>query len=581
MKYNLRFGLTTVIVTVCASFSFAQSPSWITKVDPAVLNKLQNGHSTEFLVVFSQQADLSDAERLFGKYEKADFVYKALTKTASTTQSAAIAILQQEKVFYRSFWLNNTIWTVGDAKLVQTLAELPSVSTIIENASLTYHKPIIEKESTEEHASDKTHALEWGISKTKADQVWALGYKGKGAVVAGEDTGYEWEHPAIKNQYRGWNGSSANHNYNWHDAVPSGGGSCGANSKEPCDDSEHGTHTMGTMVGLSGSNQIGMAPEAKWIGCRNMNVNNGTLSSYIECFQFFMAPTDLNDANPDTKKAPDVINNSWGCPTSEGCNKNNFATMEKVVNNLRAAGIVVVVSAGNDGPDCSTINTPAPIFKGSFSVGSTTSSDAASSFSSRGNVTVDGSNRMKPDIAAPGSGVRSCVPGGGYSAMSGTSMAGPHVAGLVALIISANPSLRGRVADIEEIIKTTAVKLTTTQACGGISGSAIPNNTFGYGRIDALAAVKKAVSLMNLEKAQDPIQANVYPNPFNDRVSVQWKANGSNYRFELYTVSGQQVKSEALTSDLQEFDLSELPAGLYFYKILGSEATISGKLVRE
>ena len=120
-------------------------------------------------------------------------------------------------------------------------------------------------------------AIEWNITKVNAPSVWAAGYTGQGAVVAGQDTGYQWDHPALKGKYRGWDGSTASHDYNWHDSIHSGGGVCGANSLFPCDDSQHGTHTMGTMVGDDGlANQIGMAPGAKWIGCRNMDQGNGT-----------------------------------------------------------------------------------------------------------------------------------------------------------------------------------------------------------------------------------------------------------------------------------------------------------------
>ncbi|MGV8039523.1 MAG: S8 family serine peptidase [Thermoanaerobaculaceae bacterium] len=186
---------------------------------------------------------------------------------------------------------------------------------------------------------------------------------------------------------------------------------------------------MGTMVGDDGgTNQIGMAPQAKWIGCRDMDGGVGTPASYADCFQFFMAPTDLTCQNPDTAKAPHVINNSWGCPPSEGCTDPNV--LKTVVENTRAAGIVVVVSAGNSGSSCSTVSEPAAIYDASLTVGATTSTDSIASYSSRGPVTVDGSNRLKPDVSAPGSNIRSSVPGGGYEGgWSGTSMAGPHVAG--------------------------------------------------------------------------------------------------------------------------------------------------------
>ena len=104
-------------------------------------------------------------------------------------------------------------------------------------------------------------------------------------------------------------------------------------------------------------------------------------------------------------------------------------------------------------------------------------------------MTADSSNRLKPEISAPGDGVRSSVRFGGYAVFDGTSMAAPHVAGLVALMISADPSLAGNTDLLRSRIQDNAVQLTTAQTCGGVPGSNIPNNTYGYGRIDAVSSV--------------------------------------------------------------------------------------------
>jgi uncharacterized repeat protein (TIGR01451 family) len=252
---------------------------------------------------------------------------------------------------------------------------------------------------------------------------------------------------------------------------------------------------MGIMVGDDGQgNQIGMAPGARWIGCRNMNRGVGTPETYTKCFEWFMAPTDLTDNNPRPDLAPDVINNSWSCPASEGCTNGN--ELKAVVENVRAAGIVTVQSAGNSGYNgCGSVNQPAGTYDASFTVGATDSGDFIAGFSSRGPSIIDGIQLLKPDISAPGVSVRSSLPASIYSPpygqMSGTSMAGPHVAGLVALLISAEPALAGQVDQIEQIIEQNAVPRTTNQSCGGISGTQVPNNTFGWGRIDAWAAVQK------------------------------------------------------------------------------------------
>src|SRR5690606_6949367 len=177
---------------------------------------------------------------------------------------------------------------------------------------------------------------------------------------------------------------------------------CGLDSKVPCDDNGHGTHTMGTMIGLDGPNQIGVAPEATWCACRNMERGWGTPFTYLECFEWFLAPTDLNNQNPDPTKAPHVINNSWSCPQAEGCDSSNWMLLDMAVMNLRLAGTVVVVSAGNSGSGCGSVSTPAAMFEGSFSVGATRENDTIAGFSSRGPVFVDGSLRLKPNVAAPG-----------------------------------------------------------------------------------------------------------------------------------------------------------------------------------
>ena len=455
---------------------------WETKVDPWVMTTARSEGQTEFLVYLDAQADLSGADALTSKLEKGTYVYERLTEIAARTQPAVTTQLDALGVTYRPYWVVNAIWVRADLSVVQAMASRADVAHIYANPTVKMEFPAAELLATQ-----SPDTIEWNILKVQAPDVWAAGVTGQGAVIGGQDTGYDWTHPALQDQYRGWNGVTADHNYQWHDAIHSGGGVCGPNSSEPCDDHSHGTHTMGTMVGDDGgSNQIGMAPGARWIGCRNMDQGNGTPTTYMECYQWFIAPTDLNNQNPDPAMAPDVINNSWGCPVSEGCTDPNI--LLSTVQAVRAAGIVTVHSAGNSGSGCSSVDTPSAIYDESFSVGSTTSTDAISSFSSRGPVTVDGSNRLKPDISAPGSSVRSSVPGGGYSVFSGTSMAGPHVAGLVGLIVSAEPSLAGNVAAIETLIQDTAVQLTSTQECGGIPGSQIPNNTFGYGRINALAA---------------------------------------------------------------------------------------------
>lgn len=544
---------------------------WKSKVDDSVLQQIVDGQRIDCLVTFRDQADLSKADLFQDKSDKGKYVFRQLTKTADRSQEKAISIIEIQTTTYQSFWIANVIRVDADLNLVRRLASLPEVKSIDPN-------PVVKQDLPEEESTASLRgpqAIEWGITNIGADQVWGMGYTGQGVVIAGQDTGVEWDHPAIQSQYRGWNGSSADHNYNWHDAITVADTSnpCGTNLIVPCDDESHGTHTIGTMVGDDGvGNQIGVAPGAKWMACRNMNQGNGTPSTYIDCFQFFLAPTDLNGANADPTKAPHVINNSWSCPSSEGCNSSNWSTMEQVINNLRAAGIVVVVSAGNGGrAGCNTVNAAPAIFDGSFAVGATTSSNNIRDFSSRGPVTVDGSNRLKPAISAPGSGVRSCVLNDGYALKSGTSMAGPHVAGLVALMIEANPSLSGDVAAIESTIISTPLARTTTQDCGG-SGSNIPNNVYGYGIIDAFAAVNAVLALpVELIDFKAIVK--------NNLVKLNWEtAQEINHDYfeversqdlENWEIVGRVNEPEYNNQDLKRYQLVDVNAkmGINYYRL--------------
>jgi len=492
MERNVRF---LVLLMMLASLTGAQAgainstPAWHSKVDPWVLKTAEQG-ATEFLVFLHEQADLSVASRLNSKHEKGAYVYRQLTQTAQRTQGPVLAALQDlarrapGQVAFHPYWIANLIWVRGDSELAQRLATRKDVAHLYANPQARLEEPALSKAAL---FPNLPSGVEWNIQKVDAPEAWAHGYTGQGVVIGGADTGYAWQHPALKAKYRGWNGNSADHNYNWYDAIGSGGGSCGPKSPEPCDDGYHGTHTMGIMVGDDGlGNQVGMAPGARWIGCRNMNVGWGTPETYTQCFQWFIAPTNLNDQNPRPDLAPDIINNSWRCTYEEGCTDNSY--LKVIIENVRAAGILTVQSAGNQGFQCETIGVPA-IYDASFTVGSTDSSDVIASNSSRGPSTVDGLQLIKPDISAPGVNIRSSIPSQSYYLLSGTSMAGPHVAGLAALMISAQPALAGQVDRLEQVIEQNAIPRTTSQICGEIPGSQTPNNTYGWGRIDAWAAV--------------------------------------------------------------------------------------------
>jgi subtilisin family serine protease len=477
--------LASLLLPLSASSVRAQTvdPKITAKLAPWVVRNTEGGAAAEFLVVLADQADLSAAADFSTRAEKGMYVFDTLREKARVTQKPLLDWLAARGIEHRSFYIVNLIWVNGGRDIALSLASRKDVWRIEGNPRVSNDLPA----SSGRTEPNAPAAIETNITYARAPEVWALGYTGQGIVVGGQDTGYQWDHPALKGKYRGWNGSAADHDYNWHDSIHSGGGVCGPDSPVPCDDDQHGTHTMGTVLGDDGvGNQIGMAPGAKWIGCRNMNVGVGTPATYLECFEFFLAPYPVGGtpAQGDPAKAPDVTNNSWGCPISEGC---AWSTLQAAVEAQRAAGIMTVVSAGNSGSACSTVNDPPSIYDASYSVGALQKgTDTIASFSSRGPVTVDGSNRVKPDICAPGTNIRSSVPGGGYEGgWSGTSMAGPHVAGAVALLWSARPELLNQIGATEYILSQSATHISSS-AC---SSSGWPNNTYGYGRLDVRTAL--------------------------------------------------------------------------------------------
>ena len=484
-------------------------------LDPIFAGK-RSDETASILVVLRGQADLSGAANIPDPAERKRFVYEALRSTADATQTPLRRRLERAGARFQAFYLVNMIAVEADRPLAQELTSRHDVALVAPNRPV--HMALPQRQEPAVGLLSAT-AVEASLDLVHAPSVWSLGFTGQGVVVGIADTGVDWEHPALKNRYRGFDGTSVSHAYNWHDSIHTAnpGNPCGTDSAVPCDDSSHGSHVTGTAVGTDGGdNQIGMAPGARWIACRNMDRGDGTPARYTECFQFLLAPTDSAGANPRPDLGADVISNSWGCPPSEGCTDPDV--LRAVVENTRAAGIFLSVAAGNGGSACSTIDDVPGSYEASFSVGATTLSDTIASFSSRGPVIVDGSNRVKPDVVAPGVQIRSSIPGATYTRYSGTSMATPHVSGAVALIWSAAPWLANHVPETEALLRATAVRLTSDQSCGEVSGSAIPNPVFGWGRIDVLAAVATALNSENPPAPAPRIRVS-RPRPASRRLS--------------------------------------------------------------
>jgi subtilisin family serine protease len=428
-------------------------------------------------VILNNRASLEGAVEIKDYAQRRLFVYQSLVNQANVSQSNIRQVLDRFHISYQPYYLVNAFEVTNNPLLRVWLKTRDEVEQIVDSPRM---RPLAKDPPQTLGSEAKPTQVEWNLSQIGAERVWKeFNVRGQGVVVGQSDSGVQWDHPDLYASYRGKDG---NHNYNWLDPWNA--------SPTPVDQNGHGTHTLGTILGK----YTGVAPQATWIGCVNLSRNLGNPALYLDCMQFMLAPypqgsDPFQDGKPELGAM--VLNNSWGCPEMEGCNAN---TLLDAAYALRQAGVFVVASAGNEGPTCSSVTDPLAIYSQALTVGAIDRSGNLANFSSLGPVTVDGSGRTKPDLVAPGVDILSTFPGGTYAIESGTSMAGPHVVGVVALMWSANPALIGDIERTEQILRQTSRPYTgPLPACPGSASH--PSTASGYGVIDAYAAVKLALSL--------------------------------------------------------------------------------------
>ncbi|MCW1967413.1 MAG: S8 family serine peptidase [Anaerolineae bacterium] len=435
-------------------------------------------YPNDFIVILKNQADLSKLPTSGDPAIRRQATYQLLVNHAEQTQGPIREDLNSRGTKYRPYYIVNAIEISSDAWVAWRLSQRADVDRVLYSPELRrYYGPYAAEDSAE---INKPNLPTWGLRYINADKVWnELKVRGKGIVVAGSDSGVDWRHPALREQYRGKDG---NHNYNWLDPW--------RNQPEPYDESGHGTHTIGSVLGI---NNIGVAPDALWYACANLLHNYGSPAYYLDCMQFTLAPhpqggDPFKAGRPDL--GADISTNSWGCPPVEGC---DLRVLEPGVQALNAAGIFAVFAAGNEGPGCNSLGSPPALYAPGFVVGAIDAKGNLTDFSSRGPNAGLPNERIGPDVLAPGAGVLSAWPNGQYHVTSGTSMATPHVAGVVALMWSANPALRGDVTRTAQILRETVKPYAGEAADCSLDSK--PDPATGYGVVDALAAVKAALAI--------------------------------------------------------------------------------------
>lgn len=433
-------------------------------------------YGDRLFVIMKDQADISEVEKITDRDRRLGAAYEQLTEHANATQAELHDLFDSIGIRYTPYYLENALEVRGGTLVRLFLMTRPEVDRVIPSPRL---RAVPADEPAAGYESSISGDVQWNISMIGADRVWdEFNVRGAGIVVGQSDSGVDGNHPALREQYRGFGQGD---DYNWFDPWDG--------TPSPNDEGGHGTHTTGIILGADG---IGVAPEAQWIGCVNLDRNLANPALYLDCMQFMLAPfpqggDPFTDGDPG--KAVHVMNNSWGCPEIEGCDPD---ALKVAADNLRHAGIFVVVSTGNDGPNCETIQSPLSLYDSVFSVGALDRFGNMADFSSRGPVTADGSGRLKPDIVAPGVEILSSLPQATYGANSGTSMAGPHVVGVVALIWSAQPELIGDIDATEQLIIDTAQPYSGNTFMGCFSDGT-PNAAYGHGIVDVYEAVKKAL----------------------------------------------------------------------------------------
>lgn len=484
MKTNNILKTLIFIIFMSTNSIYAQE-----KITPVLLERIEaknENYQHDILILLQDRVDFANLIAQFKQdnatsQERAKRTIYALQNKANETQDIIIDYMQEMQSRYpgkvrniEQYWITNAICATVSTDIIYDLDKFQEIETI----DLDERRFIGPQIMPAANASSKTvNGVEPGIRAINAPAMWNLGYTGKNRIALGYDTGVNFLHPAIADRFLGNFMPLSNVYHTMYDF------------QYPVDisPSSHGTHTLGTVLGLDKQNNdtIGVAYNAYWMATDPIVSNEANIRPfhvYMEVFEWILNPDGDTATVSDI---PDAVNNSWGIGPDHAYYECDPAS-SLILDAVDAAGIANVFSAGNEGPDAGTIGMPANTARSEvnvFSVGAVNGNSSAftiAGFSSRGPTPCyDGDNasiKIKPEVVAPGENVRSAQGQNTYGSLSGTSMASPHVTGAVLLLKEAFPTLPG--SEILYALYQSANDL----------GDPGEDNTYGNGIIDVYAA---------------------------------------------------------------------------------------------
>ena len=487
MRLKSILAAAGAALTICSAAALAGPGADKLRADlPEVLANAGQGELIPITIIMVDQAEPFEIDflRTMDKETRRAFVKAELKQVSDATQGGVLDILDQaaqagEARDIHSLWLANVVVAKATPAVVQQIADRDDV------AYVNYDRPVgfdvFPVQPGQSDGGGVITAIECGVQLMNAPTAWSNGYTGSGVIVADIDTGTCITHPDIANQIWVNPGEIPGNNIDddgngYADDVNGWSFDGGGSSNFINDTNGHGSHTAGTVAGDgTQGTECGMAPDATLQTIKFWNSLSGEGAAW-NCMQYSLD----NGAALST--------NSYGWAHAWNPDR---VTWRMLCENAFAAGFIQIFAAGNEGTNgVDAVRTPGDV-PDQITVGATNCAMNIASFSSRGPVTwqnVSGYNdwpyppgKLKPTISAPGDGTVSHSICSGYRTLSGTSMATPHVAGAVALMLQANPNLDHY--QVKQILKDIAIDR-------GTSG---PDNTYGHGFVDAWAAVQAAL----------------------------------------------------------------------------------------